>query len=142
MSWMLILVKLWTDNLAVVQSAYLHDKMCWIHGNALIFGFLSVIGILFIFNCSLCVMVMRSITWGRKEVSNYTKPSRLVLLLGAPGVTNYYLQIIRDNNIFVHLPGEINFATGFGKGIFHQICRCRLSARRDLGFCASFAILY
>jgi len=65
-------------------STYISDRLCWLHGPALYFGFLVPAGVCLIANCFGFFFIIRAISKGRKKVSLF-----LALLLVKMGCRKY-----------------------------------------------------
>ncbi|CAK8690813.1 unnamed protein product [Clavelina lepadiformis] len=56
------------SNSEMAVSAMLADNMCWLHGYSLYFSFLLPAGLVLTFNLVVFYLVIRNITWKRKQV--------------------------------------------------------------------------
>ncbi|XP_076815639.1 adhesion G-protein coupled receptor G7-like isoform X1 [Clavelina lepadiformis] len=64
-------------------SSYVGDGYCWLNGPGLYFGFLLIIGIIFIGNVIMAVLVIRAITCGRTKINSSIEEPPMVQVLRA-----------------------------------------------------------
>nr|XP_039250631.1 adhesion G-protein coupled receptor G6-like isoform X3 [Styela clava] len=55
-------------------SSYVSDRLCWLHSYSLIFGFLIPVAAAFVVSFSGAIVILWSITCGRKQVGSQTNP--------------------------------------------------------------------
>ncbi|CAK8672076.1 unnamed protein product [Clavelina lepadiformis] len=117
------------DNTAIVESNYVHDNFCWLHGSALILGFLAKLGFIFAVNVIIYGAVIRSITWGRKKIQSSHAPSStkdhvikvtsVAALLGVTWIFSIPLFQTRDETTIIVFSYIFSFFNSFqGVAIF------------------------
>ncbi|CAK8690815.1 unnamed protein product [Clavelina lepadiformis] len=114
-------------------SAMLADNMCWLHGYSLYFSFLLPVGLVLIFNLVVFYLVIRNITWNRKQVSSSTtkKTVRQQLLvavtiastLGLVWLLGYFLLLSDNITYFTIMNWLFTLAASFqGFCLFLLLC--------------------